>query len=516
MSGYQDLSIISAMNIEHYLRQPHIQERMREYLGSDRHDKPPTARRICNCDAPEQMTDPGYSPEHLADYVFASPDLARSLADRENLLCHLDIEYVDFDDSLHPFFDPHGVFRLQEPVMDAAFDILGRLGIHPLHLISGRGHHLVWQIRKDDKAFSQLTEFSLPGERLDQHYRNVPSPRVRISTEEGRAFGTLGRVMEYLSHQIDIRSRPHRQLPLKMTDVRVGPGPNGRREIVSIDLSEYGDPLDARKIRVPCSLYLKPTLKYHASDQKLKHIVFLPIGDLRLHEAIAVMRDLEAASDHARHTGAAIPKCEKGTQRLIQAYQASDLSMAHRAFYSVDPLPVVQWPSTYDRLDPNTLPACTAHLLQYPNDLLLQPTGIRHLLINLLARGWHPRHVSGLLQSKFERDYKWGSAWNNYLPSARADFYTRLFYGAWATGLDDQVDFNCASAQEAGLCIGRKGCNLWEDFKALTRRETFFSRLPSGQLFQKGESREYAVLPIKQNDESSTTEGHEPCIFFSR
>jgi hypothetical protein len=47
----------------------------------------------------------------------------------------------------------------------------------------------------------------------------------------------------------------------------------------------------------------------------------------------------------------------------------------------------------------------------------------------LLAKGWHPRHIAGLIRSKFERDYGWGDQWIDYSPSMRADFYVRIFAG---------------------------------------------------------------------------------------
>ena len=47
----------------------------------------------------------------------------------------------------------------------------------------------------------------------------------------------------------------------------------------------------------------------------------------------------------------------------------------------------------------------------------------------LLAKGWHPRHIAGLIRSKFERDYGWGERWVDYSPAMRADFYVRIFAG---------------------------------------------------------------------------------------
>jgi len=69
-----------------------------------------------------------------------------------------------------------------------------------------------------------------------------------------------------------------------------------------------------------------------------------------------------------------------------------------------------------------------------------------------LALGWHPRHIAGLIQSKFKGDYSWGQVWEGYDPPTRAELYTRVFAGLVAARYDDLVDFNCQSAREQGTC----------------------------------------------------------------
>ena len=72
----------------------------------------------------------------------------------------------------------------------------------------------------------------------------------------------------------------------------------------------------------------------------------------------------------------------------------------------------------------------------------------------LLAQGWHPRHIAGLIRSKFEDpSFNWGIDWNDYEAATRADFYTRLFACLHLTGLDRLVDFNCTSTREKGFCF---------------------------------------------------------------
>jgi hypothetical protein len=117
------------------------------------------------------------------------------------------------------------------------------------------------------------------------------------------------------------------------------------------------------------------------------------------------------------------------------------------------------------------LPLCVRIILEKPNDLLLRPAHIRRLVRVLLALGWHPRHIAGLIASKYARPFGW-TQFEGCDPATRADFYTRVFAGLFATGRDDLVDFNCVSAQEQETCpFSNCGYNLL-NFKdsALDRR----------------------------------------------
>jgi hypothetical protein len=87
-----------------------------------------------------------------------------------------------------------------------------------------------------------------------------------------------------------------------------------------------------------------------------------------------------------------------------------------------------------------------------PNDLLLKPEYIQHVTRFLLSEGWAPRHIAGLVWSRYEKDCGWGDRWNHLSSRARAEFDVRVFAGMVATGLDRSVDFNCRSAQEKRLC----------------------------------------------------------------
>jgi hypothetical protein len=101
----------------------------------------------------------------------------------------------------------------------------------------------------------------------------------------------------------------------------------------------------------------------------------------------------------------------------------------------------------------DSLPICIRRMLDSPNDLLLRPACVRQLTRVLLALGWHPRHVAGLICMKFEEDHEWGNTWDYFDRLTRAEFYVRVFSGQCIGYCDPLKDFNCVSAQEQGLCV---------------------------------------------------------------
>ena len=182
--------------------------------------------------------------------------------------------------------------------------------------------------------------------------------------------------------------------------------------------------------------------------------------------AIVIRQVRRKVLDLAKRAAVRIPDAEKGMQHLYDEYLASRLKSFHDDFYSVDHEPPEKWPETYDSAPLDALPPCARHILQDPNELLLKPAGMQLVTRSLLALGRHPRHIAGLIRSKFENPrFGWGDKWKHYDPGMRADFYTRIFAGLVLTGEDELVDFNCVSCQEKGFCFNAgSGCNL-EPFK---------------------------------------------------
>ena len=87
-------------------------------------------------------------------------------------------------------------------------------------------------------------------------------------------------ILEFVGHRVLAASALECPVPVQLTSIEVGPGIQGR-EIVSFDLSEYGDPLHRRHIRVPFSAYLKPRrLEWALGEAGVRHL--LPIFTIPL------------------------------------------------------------------------------------------------------------------------------------------------------------------------------------------------------------------------------------------
>jgi hypothetical protein len=230
-----------------------------------------------------------------------------------------------------------------------------------------------------------------------------------------------------------------------------------------------------RMTRTAFSVYLKPWQHHSGLDSELLKylppLFVIPLHALTWRQGIGIMRDKSATMKLAENSHAQIPDASESMARLIADYAISNIAEFHNFFYSQDQHEPEHWHETYDRLPLETLPACARMTLQQPNDLLLKPARIRQLTRIMLALGWHPRHIAGLIHSKYAQPFGW-TQFDGYDRATRADFYTRIFAGLFVTGRDDLVDFNCVSAQEQRVCpFSNCGFNLL-DFKesALTRR----------------------------------------------
>ena len=442
--------------LNEYYANPHVRARILEFLGGRSPDQ-----TSCHFLVTGDATSPAYhyprKPAELGSFLDQGLDIFRSLWDRDALIAHLDIEYVNFDFPGEAYLEPERVFDLQRPLEKTVETFLLEHGIVPLHLLSGRGHHFVWRIKKGSAAFSRLAALGEMPPQLEELYTQPHPPEGEsVAPELGSAFAGLGLVMEYLGHRLRELASPLCGIPVELTALAVGQQRCGR-EMLSIDISEYGDPLTSRMIRAPFSSYLKPWQQRWVVGERVLEVLpplfLIPLHEMDSRQGSAVMRNPERVMELASRASVKIPEQSRPMEQLIADYESSELRRFHEWFYSQEQHPPELWPQTYDCTPMEMLPASARDILQHPNDLLLRPSGLRHVTRCMLALGWHPRHIAGLVTSKFERDFGWGDLWAGYTPAMRADFYVRLFSGLLVVGGDNLADFDAHSATEHQLCF---------------------------------------------------------------
>lgn len=409
-----------------YYKRPAVRSRILEFLGGE---SPETATcEYITADGVSHAVRRPRSPGELFQRLDEGLDICRSLWDRESLIAHLDVEYVNFDFPAEAYLDPARTFELQEPVAQAIRRVLDFYGIEALHVLSGRGHHFAWRIDRHAPVFGELAR--LGGKVCGGG--TLPLGGRGGGDELARAFAGLGLAVEFLGRLVIELAAPECPIPVDLTAIEVGPSQRGR-EMISIDLSEYGDPLKTRTVRVPFSAYLKPWQQLYAVGEenisRIGPIIFIPLDGVDIRQGMVAMRDPQAAARLAETISARIPDATAGTAALVGHYRRSALGRFHEYFNSARHDAPERWGAGYDRTPLVDLPEGARMALLFPNDLLLRPSGMRMVVDALLQRGWHPRHIAGLIRSKFERDHGWGDQWTDYSPAMRADFYARIFSG---------------------------------------------------------------------------------------
>jgi hypothetical protein len=265
-----------------YYADPSVQARILEFLGGRTLDEA-SCLFVTGHGEPSRCW---YDPQpvnQLWRCVSTDQEIARSLWDRRRLVAHLDLEYVNFDYPAEAYLQPSRSFGIQRPVVRAIQEVLLQHGIAPLHLLSGRGHHFVWQIDREAPAMAVLAALGYVPDTLAARYAqpHPPSDEV-IAPDLGAASAGLGMVLEFVAHRVLTALSRVCEIPVGLTAVEAEPSTHGR-EMVSIDLSEYGDPLSTRSIRIPYSAYLKPQQQHtplNGSDAEQ----FPPFFMIPLHE----------------------------------------------------------------------------------------------------------------------------------------------------------------------------------------------------------------------------------------
>lgn len=393
--------------------------------------------------------------KRFADLLKAGVDILRSVWDRTALLGVLDIEYVNWDYPAEVFFRPAEVFSRIEPLYQVIRRSFRAYGIEPLTILTGQGYHFVFRIPKDSEAFALLAAHgSASPHLLEWGDRFAARFGLTLPSREAAAYETLGRLFEHLVHRIfreyeSLSPDGIERIPAVPTDVAVGRiGSIGCREAVSLDLSLFGDPLPRRATRCPFSAYQKHCVLWEKYGERAGRELPIPLllprsPGSRLEELLAIRVDGERAARLAEESSVAIPDAAPSIPGWLADYEESALARTHREMKEI----------RYDRTGvPVGLPPCIAHCLRDPNPHLLKPTNLQALTRVLLASGWEPSQIAGLVCARYEEDHGWGDLWDKYEAAARARFYVRLFSGLVRTGVDSEIDLNCVSHQEKGYC----------------------------------------------------------------
>jgi hypothetical protein len=407
-------------------------------------------------------------PAKLDDLTAIGCDIARSLWDRTHVIFLIELDYENIDKPAEPYLRPAEAFFKLEPVYRAAQRVFAQLGLDVQAIMTGRGYQFSGQIRLDDPVIARLAALvpDTPAWHADVPSRLPPDVHASLSAEHARAVSGLGMLLEFAAHLISRASAATARIPVVFNGTIVGAGTVGR-ECVSIDFSHAGDPLDVRHLRAAFSAYqwhlMRPDIFGPLGKRHVPPLVALPRGHHSLAAMLTRGRTLGAGVYAVRHTSARLPDIARGVARLLEAYHASPLAAFHAEFYATSP-------SAPCDLNPQGLPPCMRATLTWPNDLLLKPEHLQHLVRGLMARDWAPADIARLVQRKYEEDHAWGDRWSWMHPRTRAEFDVRVFSGMIRTGLDTLVDFNCVSAQEKDLCP-RSACgyDLRRDRDRLTR-----------------------------------------------
>ena len=150
--------------------------------------------------------------------------------------------------------------------------------------------------------------------------------------------------------------------------------------------------------------------------------------------------------DSANYAGAIktdIPESSDGVERVIASYKRSDLFKFHNDFDRTQHDSPNRWSETYDKYHSQDQRA--EQILMNPAPALLKPNNIQYLTRRLMAEGWHPKHIAGLIRSKYERDYGWGKKeggnfnFHKYDACAHANKWVRFYGGLISTGLDSRI-----------------------------------------------------------------------------
>jgi len=447
--------------VREYYHNDNVRERIREFCGGDQF----TCEYLVGFG--EYLARNGYHrPLRLTNRTDDLPglmeeglDIFRSVWDWKATLAIWDIEYFNLDTWYNLYRDQLTYFKLMEPVYRIIENIFKEYGIPHINDSTSSGYHFISLIPFKSSIHRKLERIGYLEDSLREKYSLTPKVdkkgRRPISLRAARGYSGIGRLHEFLSHLVIRRSRGESPLPVTISDTAVGRTFRGR-EGLSLDITQYADPLYMRDIRTTFSTHQKHKVYLGKVGgriaRELPVYATLPRKNLSYRELFALRKDLRGAARYASQCSGVIPDASRGWERMIRDYRASSLFAFHQEFDRVTHQPPARWSKTYWRLNLDNIPRCAANAIRNANWGLLNPTSIQTLCRVLFAIGWHPKHIAGLIRSNYETRPGWKINWQKYDAETRANFWGRVYCGMIATGTDTLNDFNCVAQQEKGLC----------------------------------------------------------------
>jgi hypothetical protein len=150
--------------------------------------------------------------------------------------------------------------------------------------------------------------------------------------------------------------------------------------MISLDISEYGDPLYMRIVRAPFSRYLKPIQQRSSiGAETVEHLPWIfeipSVGDLSRN--LATMRDINRVIALASETSVRIPDQSAASTDLIKRYQSSFLTRFHEFFCSRQLPTQSKLPAYGDQTLYAHLPPCIRWQTSQKKVIKLAPPAIR-------------------------------------------------------------------------------------------------------------------------------------------
>jgi hypothetical protein len=402
--------------------------------------------------------------EHFGRLLDLGLDVFRAIWDRRSTVAVMDVEYFSKKFPGAAYAHQEAVYERLEPFHRAMMSTLRKFGINPLVVATGQGYHYSFRVANDSPVASELERLGQVDSSVLWKYLHPSEKRKRVvPLADGRRYDTIGKLLEFITHEA-IRAREHFgcDMPVTIGDIVVG---NQYQETINVDLSAFANPVFMRDVRLPFSTHHKHKVQIKKVGREISEKIPVQIAiprytpcnnhELPLHELFRNRRHFENSANYAGAITTDIPESSRGVARLIEAYLASRLYRFHREFEQTEMDDPRDWYRTYDRFNLRSVPPCVANIVETPNPFMLQPTQIQTLVRVLTSKGWwHPKHVAGLIRSKYEREHGWEVNWDKYDANMWACVWTRFYYGLIVNGLDRKIDLNCVSHQEKGLAFG--------------------------------------------------------------